>query len=99
MLEFTDIKNERIYAIKTDSITSKALRLEDKINQFISDNDNDLTLDFENLTRIDSMSIALLIRIQKKLSEQDRILKLINTCEAIIQVLQIANLDDKITIE
>jgi len=98
-LKYTDNNEERIYHIEGDTITSKSIRLEENVQKFIKNDERDLSLDIINLTRIDSLSIALLIRFEKQLSEQNRIIKLLNTSEPVLKVLEMANIDDRFTIE
>lgn len=93
MLEFTDNDAERVYALKDDLVSTNIKRLEEEFNKFIMEDSRDIILDLKSVAKIDSMSIAALIRIKKKLSEKDRNMKLINPNEGVLRVLDLSGLE------
>lgn len=92
-LDIIDTAHDRKYIIKDELVSSKVMRLEEELNEFIRDDDRDITIDLVNITKIDSMSIAVIIRVKNKLSDQGRVLKLINPSDGVVRVLELAGLD------
>lgn len=93
MMEINDTDHERIYLLNKDLVSSNIKRLEEEFILFIADDTRDIIVDLKNVAKIDSMSIAALIRIKKKLSEKDRNLKLINPNEGVLRVLDLSGLE------
>ena len=91
-IENTDL--EKILIIKEELIAPNINQLEKEMNQYIWEDDKDIIINLINVTKIDSMSIATLIRIKNKLTEEDRILKLTNPSEGVMRVLELAGLDE-----
>jgi anti-anti-sigma factor len=92
-MEFSDSTTERVYVIKDDLVSTNIKRLEEEFNRFIMEDTRDIIVDLKNVAKIDSMSIAALIRIKKKLSEKDRTMKLINPNEGVLRVLDLSGLE------
>ncbi|MBN1533882.1 MAG: STAS domain-containing protein [Spirochaetes bacterium] len=93
MLESTDTNSERTYLLHVDLVSSNIKRLEEEFSKFIAEDTRDIIIDLKNVAKIDSMSIATLIRIKKKLSEKDRTLKLINPNDGVLRVLDLSGLE------
>jgi anti-anti-sigma factor len=66
---------------------------EEKLSSFVRDDTRDVIIDLINISKIDSMSIAAIIRIKNKLADQGRNLKLINPSEGVMRVLELAGLE------
>ena len=71
----------------------KVLKFEQKLNDFIRDDHRDIVIDLMHITKIDSMSIAAIIRIKNKLSDERRNQKLIKPNEGVMRVLELAGLE------
>ncbi len=93
MVEFIDNEDDRIFVLKDEVISSKLLKLEDLMNEFVRDDNRNAIIDLNNVTKIDSMSLAALIRIKNKLAKTGRTLNLINPGEGVMRVLELAGLD------
>jgi anti-anti-sigma factor len=93
MLESSDTNTERTYLLNVDLVSSNIKRLEEEFSKFIAEDTRDIIIDLKNVAKIDSMSIATLIRIKKKLSEKDRTLKLINPNDGVLRVLDLSGLE------
>lgn len=92
-VDIIDTAHERKYIIKDELVSSKVMKLEEELSDFIRDDDRDITLDLVHISKIDSMSIAVIIRVKNKLSNQGRALKLINPSDGVVRVLELAGLD------
>jgi anti-anti-sigma factor len=93
-IQYTDANNERVYRLTDELLMNRTGLLEEEFNQFIQNSDFDLRLDLEEITRIDSMALASLIRVKKKLSEEDRNFSLTGANTAVIRILEMAGLDE-----
>jgi anti-anti-sigma factor len=92
-METKDTSSERVFIIKDELIASNIKKYEDIFNRFIIEDDRDIILDLTDVTKIDSMSIASLIRVKKKLIESERTLKLTNPNEGVLRVLDLSGLE------
>lgn len=92
-MDIHDTPDERTFIIKDELVSVNVLKFEEKLNNFIRDDQRDITLDLNHITKIDSMSIAAIIRIKNKLTEDGRNLKLMNPNEGVMRVLELAGLD------
>ncbi|PKL39837.1 MAG: hypothetical protein CVV44_06345 [Spirochaetae bacterium HGW-Spirochaetae-1] len=93
MVEFIDNDNDRTFLLKDEVISVKLLKLEDLLNNFIREDDRNAIIDLTNVTKIDSMSLAALIRVKNRLGKSGRKLNLINPTEGVMRVLELAGLD------
>jgi len=93
-INIADTDLDRTYHILEELIPLNITRLEETLNQFIKDDDRDIIIDLENVNKIDSLAMALFIRLKKKLEEKKRTLLVINPNESIIRVLKLSDLDE-----
>ncbi len=93
MVEFIENEDDRTFILKDEVISVKLLQLEEIMNAFIRDDDRNAVIDLRNVTKIDSMSLAALIRVKNKLAKSGRSLNLINPGEGVLRVLELAGLD------
>lgn len=93
MSETKDTTFERTYIIGDELVASKVTLLEDELTRFIQSDERDLVLDLVNVTRIDSMSLASLIRVKNRMTELNRQFNLTNPNERVSRVLELAGLD------
>lgn len=93
MVEFIDNEDDRTFILKDEVISAKLLKLEEIMNTFIREDDRNAIIDLRNVTKIDSMSLAALIRVKNKLAKSGRTLNLVNPGEGVMRVLELAGLD------
>ncbi|MCP4130999.1 MAG: STAS domain-containing protein [bacterium] len=93
MVEFIDTNDERTFFIKEDIVASKSVHIENLLNDFIRDDTRDIVIDLIGVTKIDSMSLASLIRVKNKLANEGRNLSIIHPNEGVMRVLELAGLD------
>lgn len=93
MFDFTDNETERVFAVKNEELQHFNI-LEERILDFVKKDSRDVILDLENLYLFDSVALAVLIRIKRKLAGMDRNFKLINYNQTILRVIELSGLDD-----
>ncbi len=94
MLNISDTGDERYFVLKGDNISAGLSQLEDALNSFTREDKRNAVIDLRNVTRIDSMSLAAIIRVKNRLASTGRSLELINPTEGVLRVLQLAGLDE-----
>lgn len=93
MFDSTDNETERVFAVKNEELQHFNI-LEERILDFVKKDSRDVILDLENLYLFDSVALAVLIRIKRKLAGMDRNFKLINYNQTILRVIELSGLDD-----
>ena len=88
-----DSHDEKTFIIKDEMASNAISDLEIMINDFIKNDDRNVVIDLENVFKIDSMSLATLIRIKNKLTDNNRKLILINPSDGVMRVLELAGLE------
>ena len=66
-LEVIDTDLERTYIIKEESLSKHFTKFEEILNNFVKEDSRDVIIDLSIVQKIDSMSLATLLRIKKKL--------------------------------
>jgi len=94
MFEIVDSNNERIFILEKSYEGIPLNLLEEKINDFIKNDNRDMVLDLKNLNLLDSSSLAAFIRMKRKIKADGRDMKLINYNESILRVIELSGLDD-----
>ena len=94
MFEIIDSENEKTFKLHRPSDSFQINLLEEKINDFIKNDDRDLVLDLKGLDLLDSSSLAAFIRFKRKLKATGRAMKLINYNESILRVIELSGLED-----
>ncbi len=85
---------EQTYILEEDLISSHTRGFEDELNNFIQNDNRDILLDLTQVTKIDSISIALLLRIKSRLTENGRTVRLTRPNETVMRILELAGLQD-----
>jgi anti-anti-sigma factor len=67
--------------------------LSDEFNYFVRNDKRDAIVDLSFVRRIDSMSIATLIRFKNALTEKGRTMHLSNPTETVLRVLELSGMD------
>jgi len=93
MLDFIDTDQNRTFILKDEVVSAKLLKLEEILNTFIREDDRNAIIDLTNVYKIDSMSLAALIRIKNSITKTGRSLNLINPSEGVMRVLELAGLE------
>lgn len=92
-MDFTDNDIERTYLLNKDLESNYIKEIEAELNKYIHNDTRDVILDLRRVMKIDSMSIAALIRIKKKLQENSRTLKITNPNEGVLRILDLSGLE------
>jgi len=93
-MELNDTDQERIFIIKEDLIPLNISQLEEILNRFIKEDDRDVIIDLDSINKIDSLAMALFIRLKKKLEENGRTLFVTNPNDTVVRVLKLSGLDE-----
>jgi len=93
IMEIIDNDMERTFILNKDLESNYIKQYEVEFNRFIQEDTRDVIVDLKYVMKIDSMSIAALIRIKKKLQENNRTLKIINPNEGVLRILDISGLE------
>ncbi len=93
MFDVIDNEAERIFTVKNEELQFMNI-LEERILDFVKKDQRDVILDLENLFHFDSVALAVLIRIKRKLAGMDRSFKLINYNQTILRVIELSGLAD-----
>jgi len=94
MFEIIDSENDKTFKLHKTSDSFQINLLEEKINDFIKNDERDLVLDLTGLDLLDSSSLAAFIRFKRKLKATGRTMKLINYNESILRVIELSGLED-----
>jgi len=94
MFETIDSELEKTFLLKKTNDVFHLNLFEEKINEFIKNDNRDLILDLKGLNLLDSSSLAAFIRFKRKLTATGRAMKLINYNESILRVIELSGLDD-----
>ncbi|HOP63190.1 MAG TPA: STAS domain-containing protein [Spirochaetota bacterium] len=93
MFEIKDNESERIFLIKNDELSHMNL-LEERIIDFLKNDKREVVLDFQHLMHFDSVALASLIRIKRKMDTLDRPFRLINYNQTVLRVIELSGLED-----
>jgi anti-anti-sigma factor len=92
-IERKDTDGEAIFIIMEDLVSNNINNLTDELNHFTRTDTRDAIIDLTYVRKIDSMSIAALIRFKNALAEYDRTMQLTNPNETVLRVLELAGLE------
>ncbi len=93
-MQITENDNEIIIAFTVDLVSSHIGDIENEVNRVLKDNTRDVIFNMKDVSKIDSMSLAAIIRIKNKLSDKGRNLLLTNTGEGVMRIIDLAGLND-----
>lgn len=94
MIDVVDLENERRFIIQeNDFHAHNLLKVEEALNDFIKNDTRDIIIDLIKVTRIDSMTLAMLLRIKVKMADSGRSFLIANPNEGVTRVLQMSSLD------
>jgi len=92
-LERRDSAGETTFIIMDDLVSQNINNLMDELNHFARTDTRDAILDLSYVRKIDSISIAALIRFKNALAESERSMHLTNPSEMVLRVLELAGLE------
>ncbi len=88
-----DSARERTYVIR-DRITAATIReLETDLIDFLHTDGRDVIIDINEVTRLDSLTLAVFLKIKNMMLEKGRKMRLVNPNESVRRVIEIASLD------
>jgi anti-anti-sigma factor len=92
-IEIIDDEKTRTYLLK-DYITSSSIaEFEKIINEFIEKDKRDAVVDIKDVLKIDSLSLAVFLKVKNKMSAKGRKMILINPSESVKKIIEIASLE------
>ncbi len=92
-IERKDSEYESTFLIMDELVSQNVTFLADELNLFIKNDTRDAIIDLNYVRKIDSVSIATLIRIKNALAEKGRAMHLINPNETVLRVLELSGLE------
>lgn len=88
-----DGDKSRTYIIK-DRITSSTIsELERDLMDFYHNDERDVIIDINEVTRIDSLTLAVFLKMKNMLAEKGRKFRLVNLSEPVRKIIEIASLE------
>jgi anti-anti-sigma factor len=97
MFEIVDYDYDRLFLLK-DNITSQNIEtLNQALDSFILEDERDVILDLEDVTKMDSVALAFFIRAKKRLTENHRGFKMINLSEPVQKILILTGVEAFLT--
>ncbi len=93
-ITITDSVTDITIAFNVDLVSAHIGDIEKEIYRVLKDNDKDVIFDMKEVSKIDSMSLATIIRIKNKLAESGKNLHLTNTGEGVIRIIDLAGLNE-----
>lgn len=92
-IERKDTDFESTFIIMDEMVSQNINTLTDELGHFIKNDTRDAIIDLSYVRKIDSISIATLIRIKNSLAEKNRTIHLINPNETVLRVLELSGLE------
>jgi anti-anti-sigma factor len=92
-IERKETETETTFIITDELFAHNINFLTEELTQFAKNNTRDAIIDLTSVQKIDSMSIAALIRFKNMLAEYGRTMHLVNPNEPVLRVLELSGLD------
>ncbi len=92
-IERKDSEYESTFLIMDELVSQNVSSLADEMALFIRNDTRDAIIDLSYVRKIDSVSIATLIRIKNSLAEKGRTMHLVNPNETVLRVLELSGLE------
>ncbi len=93
MFEVIDNDAERIFLVRNEDLPFMNI-LEERVIEFVKKDERIVVIDFRHLLNFDSVALAALIRIKRKLASMDRVLRLVNYNQTVLRVIELSGLDN-----
>jgi len=84
---------ETTFVIMDDLVSHNMTMLSDEFSHFVRNDKRDAIVDLTFVRKIDSMSIATLIRFKNSMTEKGRSMHLANPNETVLRVLELSGMD------
>jgi anti-anti-sigma factor len=84
---------ETTFVIMDDLVSHNMTLLSDEFSYFVKNDKRDAIVDLSFVRKIDSMSIATLIRFKNSMTEKGRTMHLSNPNETVLRVLELSGMD------
>lgn len=91
-MDYRDNGLERIFLCNDNTFSDETSGVEQELLKYLASDALDAVLDFTGMKRINSRTLALLIRVKKKYTENGKHLGIINANDVIVNVINIAGL-------
>lgn len=92
-IERKETEFETTFIIMDEMVSQNMTLLSDEFNHFVRTDTRDAIVDLSFVRKIDSMSIATLIRFKNALTEKGRTMHLSNPTETVLRVLELSGMD------
>lgn len=93
VIERIEGDSECTFIILCELVSQNINSVTEELNRFAKSDTRDAVIDLASVRKIDSMSIAALIRFKNALSEKNRTLSLVNPNETVLRVLELSGLE------
>ncbi|MBN2077773.1 MAG: STAS domain-containing protein [Spirochaetes bacterium] len=93
VIERIEGDSECTFIILCELVSQNINAVTEELNRFAKSDTRDAVIDLASVRKIDSMSIAALIRFKNALSEKNRTLSLVNPNETVLRVLELSGLE------
>jgi anti-anti-sigma factor len=84
---------ETTFVVMDDLVSHNMTMLSDEFNHYVRTDTRDAIVDLTFVRKIDSMSIATLIRFKNSMTEKGRSMHLSNPNETVLRVLELSGMD------
>ena len=92
-IHIRDSGSARTYAIKEKITTATINDLESQLVDFYHNDTRDAIIDMTEVTRVDSLTLAVFLKMKNMLVEKGRRFKLANPNESVRRIIEIASLE------
>lgn len=92
-IERKETEFETTFIIMDEMVSQNMTLLSEEFNHFVRTDTRDAVVDLSFVRKIDSMSIATLIRFKNALTEKGRTMHLSNPTETVLRVLELSGMD------
>ncbi len=93
VIERIEGNSECTFIILCELVSQNINAVTEELNRFAKSDTRDAVIDLASVRKIDSMSIAAMIRFKNALSEKNRTLSLVNPNETVLRVLELSGLE------
>jgi anti-anti-sigma factor len=92
-IERKDTEFETTFILLDELVSQNITVLQDEFNHFARTDTRDAIIDLTYVRKIDSISIATLIRFKNTLTDKGRTMRLSNPNENVLRVLELSGMD------
>jgi anti-anti-sigma factor len=92
--DYFDKGSTRVYTVTDDLLNSQRKYFENELMNCARNYELDIILDFQSIFKIDSMSLAMIIRISRDCFTYDKSVTVININDAVKTIFEISGMDE-----